>query len=263
MKIVSAGYVCIDIFMDKNEIHPGGESLNFCGNACKYPDTECSLVSVIGNDANGKMILDALKDTTINTDHLRIQDGQTASSKIYHNAWGEKYFKEDSWNGGVMDGYTLNQSELDFIASANAVHTTIDSSCFEQIIRLRESHKFKLAVDFNKYRRFDRWFEFMPYIDVFFISGSADIYDTLWQWSQWFNTVFISTEGSSGGLAFKDGKHYHIDPLRVPEVIDTTGAGDSFLAGFAATYFNEPDLEKAISAATKCAAETIQHVGGF
>ena len=34
-KMIALNSVCVDVFVEKNEIHPGGEALNFCGNVCQ------------------------------------------------------------------------------------------------------------------------------------------------------------------------------------------------------------------------------------
>ena len=49
----------------------------------------------------------------------------------------------------------------------------------------------------------------------------------------------------------------------VPRVVDTTGAGDSFAAGFLAEYCTSRDVARSLARGSDEAARTIQHVGGF
>ena len=51
--------------------------------------------------------------------------------------------------------------------------------------------------------------------------------------------------------------------MKVDTVIDTTGCGDSYHAGFVCSYILEKDIEKAMSVGSEIAAETLMHYGGF
>ena len=46
-------------------------------------------------------------------------------------------------------------------------------------------------------------------------------------------------------------------------VIDTTGCGDSYHAGFVCSYMLENNIEKAMNIGSEIAAETLKHYGGF
>ena len=51
--------------------------------------------------------------------------------------------------------------------------------------------------------------------------------------------------------------------VKVDAVIDTTGCGDSYHAGFVCSYMLENDIEKAMRVGSEIAAETLKHYGGF
>lgn len=70
----------------------------------------------------------------------------------------------------------------------------------------------------------------------------------------------IITLGSRGALYVSEDESeffgaYHVD------AIDTTAAGDSFIAGFVASYIDDKDIKKAIDMGQRAAALTIQKVG--
>lgn len=66
----------------------------------------------------------------------------------------------------------------------------------------------------------------------------------------------IWTRGSQGAMF--NGVEYSIDPL---EVIDVSGAGDSFMAGFVAGYLETRDVPSAIHFANRVAREVVLHRG--
>ena len=77
------------------------------------------------------------------------------------------------------------------------------------------------------------------------------------------NKVYIGaiTLGSKGSIVFENKVEYHIDPIFVKEVIDTTGAGDLFASGFLFGFINNQSMEKCGYLANKAASETIKYIG--
>jgi sugar/nucleoside kinase (ribokinase family) len=67
--------------------------------------------------------------------------------------------------------------------------------------------------------------------------------------------------GAKGGLAHHDSKTLTAPPLSV-KVIDTTGAGDTFDAGFLYGYLQGWDLEKSLRLACVCGSLSTQGIGG-
>lgn len=69
--------------------------------------------------------------------------------------------------------------------------------------------------------------------------------------------------GAKGGLAIRAGSAPLTHPAFPVEVVDTTGAGDAFNAGFLyATLTEKADLAAALRFAVACGAEAVTHVGG-
>lgn len=70
----------------------------------------------------------------------------------------------------------------------------------------------------------------------------------------------IVTRGSRGASAI----HHSIDvSSHSVEVVDVTGAGDTFLAALTYQYLNTGDIEKAIKFANLASAVTVQHSGVY
>jgi fructokinase len=67
MKIVSIGEILFDCFQDKKLI--GGAPFNFFYHICKLTDN-AEFISRIGNDKNGKTIINFLKKNNINTKYI-------------------------------------------------------------------------------------------------------------------------------------------------------------------------------------------------
>lgn len=71
----------------------------------------------------------------------------------------------------------------------------------------------------------------------------------------------IVTRSDKGCVIFKDGKFLEISTESVTKVLDTTGAGDAFAAGFLHGLMNSFDLEKSAQLGNKLAGKIIQKFG--
>lgn len=265
MKIYSAGCVCVDVFEELGEIRPGGEALNFCGNICGITGVENALISVVGDDEYARVIREKLSGYPIDVRYLHTEHGATANHRIFHTQDGDRWFPDGAWDGGVLDGFRLSDEDIAFISEADAVHTHFDSPLFPQILEARKNGEFLLAVDFNDYRDFSRWENVIKDIDLFFISGSAEEYfpDIMRRWSEMFPGVFTVTLAAAGSVSFRNGIEYRCAAVPVEKVVDTTGAGDSYIAGFTAAYAAGSSIEEAMKQGSLAASVNIARLGGF
>lgn len=73
--------------------------------------------------------------------------------------------------------------------------------------------------------------------------------------------LFVVTRGPAGSVALKDGRRVEIPAERVAKVVDTTGAGDLFAAGFLFGLAKGQDLKTCGQLGSVAAAEIIGHLG--
>lgn len=69
------------------------------------------------------------------------------------------------------------------------------------------------------------------------------------------------TLGSKGSIVFKDHDSFSIDPIKVTNLVDTTGAGDLYASGFLYGYVNNKSIKECGDIGSKAAAEIITHYG--
>ena len=103
--------LCADIFDATGEILPGGEALNLACIACRYDHMDVALLGAIGEDGPGQAILREIDARPIDRTNVHvIEGGATATHRIYHTPEGDRYFKPDSWQGGVFAAYRLTET---------------------------------------------------------------------------------------------------------------------------------------------------------
>jgi len=71
----------------------------------------------------------------------------------------------------------------------------------------------------------------------------------------------VVTKSEHGAVAIRDGRRAHVPAEPIEKLVDTTGAGDLFAAGFLAGEARELGLDASLRLGAIAAAEVIQHYG--
>lgn len=73
--------------------------------------------------------------------------------------------------------------------------------------------------------------------------------------------VLVSTRSEKGAIAVVDGLRYEAPAAPVEQIVDTTGAGDLFAAGFLAAHLEGLGIHQCLELGAVAAAEVISHWG--
>lgn len=73
--------------------------------------------------------------------------------------------------------------------------------------------------------------------------------------------TLVVTRGAAGAIGIERGERADIAAARVERLVDTTGAGDQFAAGFLVARCRERPLKACLEAGAVAAAEVISHFG--
>lgn len=92
------------------------------------------------------------------------------------------------------------------------------------------------------------------------LTGRTDLKNALTELSIKVPTLAV-TRGPEGAVAIENGERISIPAAPVSEVVDTTGAGDLFAAGFLTARCKGASLERCLWTGAIAAAEVIQHYG--
>ncbi|MBF9150916.1 adenosine kinase [Novosphingobium jiangmenense] len=92
------------------------------------------------------------------------------------------------------------------------------------------------------------------------LTGIEDFHAGIEQLAAKVPTVVV-TRSENGAHAISNGEHAHVPAEPIDKVVDTTGAGDLFAAGFLYGYVRNKPLAESLTLGAICAAEVISHYG--
>ena len=96
--------------------------------------------------------------------------------------------------------------------------------------------------------------------EAMLLSGAADTEAAVARLATKVSTLVV-TRGPAGAIAIESGRRADVPAAPVDNVVDTTGAGDLFAAGFLAARCRARPLERCLEAGALAAAEVISHFG--
>jgi|TARA_B100000315_G_C14589315_1_gene594842 sugar/nucleoside kinase (ribokinase family) len=270
VKVVCAGDCGVDRYVDLGIDRPGGKTLNVAATARQlFPrSTDVSVVTALGTDEEARFVAAAIRDHGL-TGSVVHRRGRTSVQQIDRSPAGEKIFLE--YDQGVLGGYRPDPAARELIAAADLlvtplyveIHGFFDSVIATPSAGLR-------VVDFSDLSDFDSDPAIVDrYADRFDIGffglslAAPNLIASLEVLARLRRKLFIVTLGADGSLAVGGADRIRCQAVPVPAVVDTTGAGDVFAAGFLREYCTSRDVAASLRAGSLVAAESIQRIGAF
>ncbi|WP_342048587.1 PfkB family carbohydrate kinase [Bacillus sp. OTU530] len=266
MKLIGVGDNVVDYYKDQNKIYPGGNAVNVAVLSKRYGTTQNSYIGIVGNDAAGEHVANSLQAEGIDISRIRKAYGPNWESIISLNDEADRIFVGSN-KGGVQASFKLNFSEADisYIASHDLMHTSLYSYIEKEVPEL--SKHIAISFDFSL-RREEEYLELLcPYLQYAFFSGSdlsrQQCIELLHHVHRLGTEVVGITRGAEGALFLINGEVHEQAIVKKDGVIDTLGAGDSFIAMFLTQYHQNHNAEEALQQAAEAAAETCGIYGAF
>lgn len=126
-----------------------------------------------------------------------------------------------------------------------------------------KSDKQMLSVDFLHLRDYDLLKKSLTVADIVFFGGTCDMVEELAPIAQKTpGKIIVLTLGADGSMAFLGRETFTQAALPLEKVVDTAGCGDAFQAGFTANYYQNQDIEQALSAGAKLGRKAAMSYGG-
>ncbi|MBC7960786.1 MAG: carbohydrate kinase family protein [Vallitaleaceae bacterium] len=234
--------------VDKIELYTGGCAVNSAIDMAKL-GLNVGVVGKIGNDGFGRFLSDALKVEGVNTEGLVIdQETSTSSSMVTVDKNGERSFLHclganaefvlEDINYEVID-----RSKIVFVGGTMLLKKFDGEQCAAFLKKTKEMDKYTVLD--TAWDSTGKWMQIlkpcMPYIDLFIPSIEEAVMLSGKEDPEEIADVFLGMGVKTAviklgkkGCFIKDslGETQMIPAFNVENAVDTTGAGDSFVAGF-------------------------------
>jgi fructokinase len=92
------------------------------------------------------------------------------------------------------------------------------------------------------------------------LTGKKNLLDSINQLKE-FDKLIVITRSNKGSLAIKNNEVINCESIKVDKVLDLTGAGDLFAAGFLKEYLDKSDIKKCLTVGSVAASKIIQKIG--
>ncbi|MEI6041754.1 MAG: sugar kinase, partial [Actinomycetes bacterium] len=238
-------------------------------------NTPSYLITRVGDDAAGKAVLDQLDQLGVAHSDKVVAGKNTGVVIVIVGNDGERTMFPDSGANaglGVSDLPELSQFGAVYLSGYPLINPQSNPGVLEIVEVLRKE---KLPIIFDPatvgvllevgVARVRQWLEFMDVVvlneeEAQFITGFANPIEAAADLLKIVPTVVIK-RGSNGALAQqRDGSLIQI-PALPTTVVNTTGAGDAFAAGFISIWAQDGQLADALAAGAKLAAECVALIG--
>lgn len=278
-RIAAVGDNCIDYYDASRESFPGGNPVNVAV-YIKRLGGDASYTGAVGTDHYGEIIADAIVRKGVDISHLKKLDGETAVSHV-SLVDGNRVFGE--YNEGVLKDFSLNKGDIDFICGHDIVVTGIWGMIENNVEEI--SHTTPVAFDFaNKFCN-EIVDIAIPHVAYAFFSYDEECHEDfdrkcdsmgiriknkkmeqLFEFMKCMKSrgpkVVIVTLGDKGSIAY-DGENYYNQDIINCDVIDTMGAGDSYIAGFIYAMLEGKTIQQAMKQGAENSAITLGYFGAW
>jgi fructoselysine 6-kinase len=260
MRIAAVGDNCMDVYSALGKAYPGGNQVNVAVISLRLGE-QASYTGVVGDDMNGQQMKAVLAAKGVDISHLHTRPGSTAVTMV-DLVDGNRVFGD--YYEGVMADFKLSPEDVRFLLGHDLIHTGIWGRIEAALPELRGRGPL-LSFDFADKLDHEIVQQALPFVDYAFFSHTADdafIREYLSRAQARGPRVAVATLGENGSLAF-DGREFTPFGIVPVEVVDTMGAGDSFIAGFLRGASHGWDLPTCLRLGAESASETLQYMGAW
>jgi fructoselysine 6-kinase len=259
---ISIGDNCIDHYLPPIERDfVGGNALNVAV-AMQRAGLPSAYIGAVGNDEQGKLIFQKLEEQGVDVSYIQVLPGKTNQTDIQLTPSGDRIFVHE-WINPVMS-LDLDDATKGFISHHLLVHNTWLGGTEQHLDKFKQDFPL-VSLDYGERYSKEFFEKTISYVDLAFFSlpesEAARAHDMAIETALLGPRLVVITMGLKGSLAY-NGTIYQQPAIPV-DVIDTLGAGDTFIGVFLANWLKNHPLPFCLLAATQAASKTCTHYGAW
>jgi len=273
---LNPGEVHVDVSPVKSiSLMTGGDALN-PAKVLGRLGNDVYLAAKVGDDYQGKIVIEDVKTPNVHTDAIKVAKGlKTSTCIVAIRDDGERLFY---YFGGTNDNLCKEDIDMTYMDECSIVYfagvfciPALDGQDTTDILKIAKQKGKTTVMDVNTDVT-GRWMEIiesnLEYIDYFIPSfaGAEKLTgkSTPQEMADEFLRRGVKTAGiklGDKGVYIKNSEQEFIMPAFKVKTVDTTGAGDSFMAGFITGLQKGWALEECARFACAVGAQCVQSVG--
>ena len=243
-----------------------------------YLKGKTSFIGKINSDKFGNLYKKSLEDINVNFSYIKKNESlPTGASIILITPDSERtmctYLGISSHLSAedITENNILNY-ELIFL-EGYLWDKGISEKMFKHVINLAKKNNIKIAMslsdifcvarhkqDFYNLLRGDLDILIGNENEINELTNKKNLLDSINQLKE-FDKLIIITRSERGSLAIKNNEIVNCQSIKVNKVLDLTGAGDLFAAGFLKEYIEKSDIKTCLNTGSKLASQIIQKIG--
>ena len=250
-------------------IFQGGKGANQAIALAKL-DVSTLMLGKVGKDVLSDFALSSLQESGVNTTGIsKSQKNSTGSASIWVNAQGQNSIViYPGANGEVDEDFIIQHEKFFDDASWLLTQFEVPLKSILLALRLAKEHDLKTIIDpapVKKISNDDIWglvdYLLPNEIELKELTRTEDVLKGIHTLRSWGVKEVIVKLGKQGAAYEGKGKLVSFPAIPVEQRIDTTGAGDCFVAGFLYGMIQQRDISQAIKIANLTASYSIQKKG--
>ena len=237
-----------------------------------------SFIGKINSDNFGEMYRKSLQDINVNFSYLeKDEDLSTGASIILITPDSERTMCTYLGISSHLSADDINENnivdhELIFL-EGYLWDKGISEKMFKHAISIAKKNKVKIAMSLSDIfcvTRHKKDFNNLLKNDLDILIGNENEINELVNKKNLLNSVnqlkelnklIVITRSENGSMAIKNNEIINCNIIKVKEVLDLTGAGDLFAAGFLKEYLDNSDIKKCLETGSMLASKIIQKIG--
>jgi fructokinase len=237
-----------------------------------------SFIGKINSDNFGEMYRKSLQDINVNFSYLeKDEDLSTGASIILITQDSERTMCTYLGISSHLSANDINENniidhELIFL-EGYLWDKGISEKMFKHAISIAKKNKVKIAMslsdifcvtrhkqDFNNLLKNDLDILIGNENEINELANKKNLLDSVNQLKE-LNKLIVITRSENGSMAIKNNEIINCNSIKVKEILDLTGAGDLFAAGFLKEYLDNSDIKKCLETGSMLASKIIQKIG--
>ena len=269
----------------KEQRYSLGGAGNVVANLASLGVGEIYTFGVVGADPAGQKMLSIMQELKVNCEHMLISESNSWQTLAYCKPYvGDEELQRidmgnfnelpDSLAQTLLDQLESSLSVLDLVIVNEQVLSGIHTSYLQdELAKLISDHKDNIFLFDgrnvrNKYN--DAWLKINDHEalklcgkekDALELVEREEVLEAIDVICARLQSPLVVTRGAHGCVVCSDDGAVEVPGILVEGKIDTVGAGDSFLAGLAASLASGAKLEEAVQLGNFVSAVTIKKIG--